>query len=103
MVRVKVVGSSTNTVAGVYFLLSMAAAKTKGFMAEPGWRSACTARLNWSPPRPPTMARIYPYWASRVTSAAWGWARPFSSVSWTGTMASMACSAACCMSRSRVV
>ena len=46
---------------GVY-PCSMAAAKSRGLNAEPGWRFACVARLNellWKS-RPPTSARTSP-------------------------------------------
>ena len=49
------IGLSLMTVDGEN-LFSSAAAKTNGLKAEPGWRSAIVARLNWSVPRPPTIA-----------------------------------------------
>ncbi len=64
-------GSSTTTVVVVY-PESMAAVYTKGLIAEPGERSAFSARLYSSSPRPPTSALICPVCASIATSAAWG-------------------------------
>ena len=54
-----------------------AAARTKAFQAEPGWRWPCVARLNGAcsnclPGRPPTIARTSPVWLSIATSAAAG-------------------------------
>ena len=50
-----------------------AAAYTIGLNVEPGWRSACVARLNFesSKSRPPTMARTAPLRGSIATNAPW--------------------------------
>ena len=62
------IGLSSMIVSGVK-PFSKAAANTKGLNAEPGCLSACAARLNWSVPRPPTIALTYPVLGSIATSA----------------------------------
>ena len=53
---------------------------TKGLKAEPGWRTAMVARLKLSWPRPPTIARMWPFLGSMETRAPCGWVKPFSSL-----------------------
>ena len=57
-----------------------ALASTIGLKDEPGWRSACVARLNWLRWKfvPPNIARTAPVRGSMATSAAAG---PFGSSS----------------------
>jgi hypothetical protein len=54
--------------------LCSAAARTNGLNAEPGWRCACAARLNWLSRKfsPPTIATTLPSRGSIATSAAVG-------------------------------
>src|SRR5215470_6249305 len=53
--------------------LSSAAAYTNGLNDEPGWRSACTARLKLLSfqSRPPERARSAPVFGSIATTAPW--------------------------------
>ena len=70
-------GPEVNVVAGEMPSFS-AVARTNGLNDEPGWRTPCTARLNWLWWKlwPPTIASTAPVRASSVTSAACG---PFGS------------------------
>src|SRR3954453_8591903 len=67
------VGLETNVVAGETPSFS-AVASTNGLNDEPGWRSPCTARLNWLvwELRPPEIATTPPFMGLIATSAACG-------------------------------
>src|SRR3569623_878654 len=67
-------GASLMTVAGV-MPCSSAAEYTKGLKAEPGWRVACTTRLNLlrKKSKPPTSASTAPSSGRRLTSAPSTW------------------------------